>query len=87
MTDAAILEGLGKSRLAVELNDDERRILADAMTLRDLTHRRPSRPAGSSSPASLRSDSSNPPDAVPTDPCLLSPSIGLFVAKPISDIP
>jgi CRP-like cAMP-binding protein len=38
MTDAAILEGLGKSRLAVELNDDERRILADAMTLRDLKH-------------------------------------------------
>jgi CRP-like cAMP-binding protein len=38
MTDAAILEGLGKSRLAVELNDDERRILAEAMTLRDLKH-------------------------------------------------
>jgi CRP-like cAMP-binding protein len=38
MTDAAILEGLGKSRLAVELNDDERRVLADAMTLRDLKH-------------------------------------------------
>jgi len=38
MTDAAILEGLGKSRLAVELNDDERRILAGAMTLRDLKH-------------------------------------------------
>jgi CRP-like cAMP-binding protein len=38
MNDAAILEGLGKSRLAVELNDDERRVLADAMTLRDLKH-------------------------------------------------
>jgi CRP-like cAMP-binding protein len=38
MTDVAILEGLGKSRLAVELNDDERRILAGAMTLRDLKH-------------------------------------------------
>jgi CRP-like cAMP-binding protein len=38
MTDAAILEGLGKSRLAVELNDDERRTLADAMSLRDLKH-------------------------------------------------
>jgi len=38
MTDAAILEGLGKSRLAVELNDDERRVLADAMTSRDLKH-------------------------------------------------
>lgn len=38
MTDAAIFEGLSKSRLAVELNDDERRILADAMTLRELKH-------------------------------------------------
>jgi len=36
MTEAAILEGLNTSKLAVELNDDERRILADAMTLRDL---------------------------------------------------
>jgi CRP-like cAMP-binding protein len=33
----AILEGLSKSKLAVELNDDERRVLAQAMTLRDLT--------------------------------------------------
>jgi CRP/FNR family cyclic AMP-dependent transcriptional regulator len=38
MTDPAILEGLGKSRLAVELNDAERRTLAAAMTLRDLKH-------------------------------------------------
>jgi len=36
MTQAAILEGLSASKLAVELNDDERRILAGAMTLRDL---------------------------------------------------
>ncbi len=36
MTDAAILEGLSTSRLAVELNDEERRILAATMTLRDL---------------------------------------------------
>ena len=36
MTEAAILEGLSTSKLAVELNDDERRILAGAMTLRDL---------------------------------------------------
>lgn len=38
MTEAAVLEGLSKSKLAVELNDEERRILAEAMTLRDLTH-------------------------------------------------
>jgi CRP-like cAMP-binding protein len=38
MTDAAILEGLSASRLAVELNDEERGILAGAMTLRDLKH-------------------------------------------------
>jgi len=38
MTEAAILEGLSTSKLAVELNDEERRILAGAMTLRDLTH-------------------------------------------------
>jgi CRP/FNR family cyclic AMP-dependent transcriptional regulator len=38
MTDAAILEGLSKSKLAVELNDAERRVLAGAMTLRDLKH-------------------------------------------------
>ena len=36
MTEAAILEGLNASKLAVELNDDERRILAAAMSLRDL---------------------------------------------------
>jgi CRP-like cAMP-binding protein len=36
MTAAAILAGLSTSRLAVELNDEERRILAGAMTLRDL---------------------------------------------------
>ena len=36
MTAAAILEGLSKSKLAVELNDDERRVLAQAMSLRDL---------------------------------------------------
>ncbi|MCM2311839.1 MAG: cyclic nucleotide-binding domain-containing protein, partial [Steroidobacteraceae bacterium] len=33
---AAILEGLSTSRLAIELNDEERRILARAMSLRDL---------------------------------------------------
>lgn len=36
MTETALLEGLSASKLAVELNDDERRILAGAMTLRDL---------------------------------------------------
>jgi CRP-like cAMP-binding protein len=36
MSEAAILEGLSKSKLAVELNDEERRVLAAAMTLRDL---------------------------------------------------
>jgi CRP-like cAMP-binding protein len=36
MTEAAILEGVNASKLAVELNDDERRILAAAMSLRDL---------------------------------------------------
>jgi CRP-like cAMP-binding protein len=36
MTQAAILEGLSTSRLAIELNDEERRILARAMSLRDL---------------------------------------------------
>jgi CRP-like cAMP-binding protein len=35
-TAAAILEGLSKSKLAVELNDEERRVLARAMSLRDL---------------------------------------------------
>jgi CRP-like cAMP-binding protein len=38
MSEAAILEGLSKSKLAVELNDEERRVLAGAMTLRDLQH-------------------------------------------------
>ena len=38
MTEAAILEGLSASKLAVELNDDERRILAGALSLRDLKH-------------------------------------------------
>jgi CRP-like cAMP-binding protein len=36
MQEPAILEGLSKSKLAVELNDDERKVLARAMTLRDL---------------------------------------------------
>jgi CRP-like cAMP-binding protein len=36
MTQAAILEGLAKSKLAVEMNDDQRRALAAVMTLRDL---------------------------------------------------
>jgi CRP-like cAMP-binding protein len=36
MTEAAMLEGLSASKLAVELNDDERRILAATMSLRDL---------------------------------------------------
>ncbi len=38
MSEAGIFEGLSTSRLAVELNDDERRTLARAMTLRDLKH-------------------------------------------------
>ncbi|RPI16540.1 MAG: cyclic nucleotide-binding domain-containing protein [Lysobacterales bacterium] len=38
MTDAAILEGLSQSKLAVELKDAERRVLAGAMQLRDLKH-------------------------------------------------
>ena len=36
MQDAAILEGLSKSKLAVELNDDERKVLSQAMTHRNL---------------------------------------------------
>jgi len=36
MQETAILEGLSKSKLAVELNDDERKVLARAMTMRDL---------------------------------------------------
>jgi CRP/FNR family transcriptional regulator, cyclic AMP receptor protein len=38
MTAAAILEGLSKSRLAVELNETERQVLAQAMTARSLRH-------------------------------------------------
>jgi CRP/FNR family cyclic AMP-dependent transcriptional regulator len=36
MTHAAILEGLVKSKLAVEMSDDQRAALAAVMTLRDL---------------------------------------------------
>ena len=36
MTNAAILEGLNKSKLAVEMSDDQRAALASVMTLRDL---------------------------------------------------
>jgi CRP/FNR family transcriptional regulator, cyclic AMP receptor protein len=36
MTEAGIYEGLATSKLAVELNDTERRTLARSMTLRDL---------------------------------------------------
>jgi CRP/FNR family cyclic AMP-dependent transcriptional regulator len=36
MTQAAILEGLSNSKLAVEMTDDQRKALAGAMTLRDL---------------------------------------------------
>jgi CRP/FNR family cyclic AMP-dependent transcriptional regulator len=36
MSEAAVLEGLSRSKLAVELNDEEKRVLAGAMTLRDL---------------------------------------------------
>ena len=38
MSEAGIFEGLASSKLAVELNDDERRTLARSMTLRDLRH-------------------------------------------------
>jgi CRP-like cAMP-binding protein len=38
MTESAVLEGLSKSKLAVELDDDERRTLAASMTMRDLGH-------------------------------------------------
>jgi len=38
MTEAAVLEGLSKSKLAIELNEEERRVLAASMTLRDLKH-------------------------------------------------
>jgi CRP/FNR family transcriptional regulator, cyclic AMP receptor protein len=37
MTHAAILEGLVKSKLAVEMTDDQRAALAEVMTMRDLT--------------------------------------------------
>ena len=37
MTHAAILEGLAKSKLAVEMSDDQRAALAAVMTMRDLT--------------------------------------------------
>ena len=36
MTQAAILEGLTNSKLAVEMTDEQKRALAAAMTLRDL---------------------------------------------------
>jgi len=38
MSEAGVFEALSMSKLAVELNDDERRTLARAMTLRDLKH-------------------------------------------------
>jgi CRP/FNR family transcriptional regulator, cyclic AMP receptor protein len=38
MNEAGVFEALSKSKLAVELNDDEQRTLARAMTLRDLKH-------------------------------------------------
>jgi CRP/FNR family transcriptional regulator, cyclic AMP receptor protein len=38
MSEPGIFEGLSTSKLAVELNDDERRTLARAMSLRDLKH-------------------------------------------------
>ena len=37
MTQTAILEGLSKSKLAVEMTEDQRKALAAVMTLRDLT--------------------------------------------------
>jgi len=36
MSETAVLDGLSMSKLAAELNDEERRVLAGAMTLRDL---------------------------------------------------
>ena len=36
MSQAAILEGLSKSKLAVEMTEDQRKALAAVMTLRDL---------------------------------------------------
>jgi CRP-like cAMP-binding protein len=38
MSEAGVFEALNSSKLAVELNDDERRTLARSMTLRDLKH-------------------------------------------------
>ena len=38
MSEAGVFEALSMSKLAVELNDDERRTRARAMTLRDLKH-------------------------------------------------
>jgi CRP-like cAMP-binding protein len=38
MSEAGVFESLNTTKLAVELNDDERRTLARAMTLRDLKH-------------------------------------------------
>ena len=38
MSEAGVFEALSRSKLAVELNDDEQRTLARAMTLRDLKH-------------------------------------------------
>jgi CRP/FNR family cyclic AMP-dependent transcriptional regulator len=37
MTQAAILEGLSKSKLAIEMTEEQRKALAAVMTLRDLT--------------------------------------------------
>jgi CRP-like cAMP-binding protein len=36
MTQAAILEGLSKSKLAIEMNEEQRKALTAVMTLRDL---------------------------------------------------
>jgi CRP/FNR family cyclic AMP-dependent transcriptional regulator len=38
MAEAGIYEGLSTSKLAIELNEEERRVLAHSMTLRDLRH-------------------------------------------------
>ena len=39
MTQAAILEGLSKSKLAIEMTEEQRKALAAVMTLRDLAQR------------------------------------------------
>jgi CRP/FNR family cyclic AMP-dependent transcriptional regulator len=39
MTQAAILEGLSKSKLAIEMTEEQRKALAAVMTLRDLAPR------------------------------------------------